>query len=116
MAASMDNIPKDFRNLRACMLCSLVKSVDQFEDMGCENCDKYLQMKGNREQVYHCTSTRFDGIIALMQPEDSWVAKWQRLTHRLPGMYAISVSGRMPNGMIRELKSRGITYRSRDMS
>ncbi|XP_022668008.1 transcription elongation factor SPT4-A-like [Varroa jacobsoni] len=115
-AASMDNIPKDLRHLRACMLCSLVKSVDQFEDTGCENCDRYLRMRGNREQVHHCTSTQFDGLIALLHPEDSWVAKWQRMAQRLPGIYAVSVTGRLPSGIIRELKSRGVIYKSRDMT
>lgn len=32
------------------------------------------------------------------------------------GIYAISVAGRLPNSVIREMKSRGITYRSRDLS
>ncbi|OQR76460.1 transcription elongation factor SPT4-like [Tropilaelaps mercedesae] len=116
MTASMDHIPKDLRNLRACMLCSLVKSVDQFEDSGCQNCESLLQMKSNREQVLSCTSTNFSGFIVLMHPEDSWVAKWQRSLNRLPGAYAVSVSGRLPAGMVRELKRRGVTYRSRDTS
>lgn len=32
------------------------------------------------------------------------------------GVYAISVSGRLPNSVVREMKNRGITYRSRDTS
>lgn len=32
------------------------------------------------------------------------------------GVYAISVSGRLPAGVIREMKSRGIVYRPRDTS
>ncbi|KAL3215783.1 hypothetical protein MRX96_033403 [Rhipicephalus microplus] len=32
------------------------------------------------------------------------------------GIYAISVSGRLPMATVRELKSRGITYKSRDTS
>jgi len=32
------------------------------------------------------------------------------------GIYAISVSGRLPAGVIREMKSRGIAYKSRDTS
>jgi transcription elongation factor SPT4 len=74
-------------------------------------------------------------MIAVMSPEDSWVCKWQRTSenniplHELPinsafssidrftkGVYAISVSGRIPNSVVREMKSRGITYRSRDTS
>ncbi|TRY57202.1 hypothetical protein DNTS_003282 [Danionella cerebrum] len=93
---SLETVPKDLRHLRACLLCSLVKTIDQFEYDGCDNCESYLQMKGNREMVYECTSSSFDGVIAMMSPEDSWVAKWQRV------------------GVVRELKSRGVIYRSRD--
>uniref|UniRef100_A0A8C0U0B9 SPT4 homolog, DSIF elongation factor subunit n=1 Tax=Cyanistes caeruleus TaxID=156563 RepID=A0A8C0U0B9_CYACU len=53
-------------------------------------------MKGNREMVYDCTSSSFDGIIAMMSPEDSWVSKWQRISTFKPGVYAVSVTGRLP--------------------
>ncbi|NXF13737.1 SPT4H factor, partial [Smithornis capensis] len=65
---------------------------------GCDNCETYLQMKGNREMVYDCTSSSFDGIIAMMSPEDSWVSKWQRISTFKPGVYAVSVTGRLPQG------------------
>ncbi|XP_023243607.1 transcription elongation factor SPT4 [Centruroides vittatus] len=113
---SLESIPKDLRNLRACLLCSMVKTLEQFEFDGCDNCEGYLGMKNNRDMVYDCTSSNFDGLISLMGPEDSWVAKWQRINHMVKGIYAISVSGRLPPGIIRELKSRGITYKSRDTS
>ena len=91
----MEAIPRDLRNLRACLLCSLVKSFDQFELDGCDNCDRVLQMRRDRDkvlfflpsscptlllpQVYECTSSNFDGMVALMQPQDSWVAKWLKI-------------------------------------
>ncbi|XP_022365635.1 transcription elongation factor SPT4 isoform X1 [Lutra lutra] len=126
---ALETVPKDLRHLRACLLCSLVKvsfgelvvgamggikTIDQFEYDGCDNCDAYLQMKGNREMVYDCTSSSFDGIIAMMSPEDSWVSKWQRVSNFKPGVYAVSVTGRLPQGIVRELKSRGVAYKSRD--
>nr|XP_033778524.1 transcription elongation factor SPT4 isoform X2 [Geotrypetes seraphini] len=98
---ALETVPKDLRHLRACLLCSLVKTIDQFEYDGCDNCDAYLQMKGNRDMVYDCTSSSFDGIIAMMSSEDSWVSKWQRI-------------GNFKPGIIRELKSRGVVYKSRD--
>ncbi|XP_045155233.1 transcription elongation factor SPT4 [Echinops telfairi] len=76
----------------------LSSTIDQFEYDGCDNCDTYLQMKGNREMVYDCTSSSFDGIIAMMSPEDSWVSKWQRVSNFKPGVYAVSVTGRLPQG------------------
>ena len=36
-------------------------------------------MKNNRDAVYDYTSSSFDGLIAMASPEDSWVAKWQRI-------------------------------------
>lgn len=113
---SLETVPKELRNLRACLLCSLVKTLDQFEYDGCENCDEVLHMKNNRDAVYECTSSSFDGLIALMSPEDSWVAKWQGLTHNVKGCYAISVTGKLPPGIVNDLKLRRKVYRSRDTS
>ncbi|KAL3314769.1 hypothetical protein Ciccas_006612 [Cichlidogyrus casuarinus] len=53
-------IPNDLRNLRACLLCGLVKTLNQFQTSGCENCEEYLQMQGDRDEVYSCTSANFD--------------------------------------------------------
>ncbi|KAK2723801.1 transcription elongation factor SPT4-like [Artemia franciscana] len=113
---SVESIPKDLRGLRACLVCSLIKTLDQFEFDGCDNCEEFLRLKSNREAVYDCTSSNFDGMVAMMSPEDSWVAKWQRITRLNKGIYAISVSGKLPPSYIREMKSRGFTYRSRDTS
>jgi len=113
---SLDTVPKELRNLRACLLCSLIKTFDQFEFDGCENCDEFLHMKNNRDAIHECTSSNFDGIIALTSPEDSWVAKWQRINRYCKGCYAVSVTGRLPSGVISDLKAKGIQYRSRDTS
>uniref|UniRef100_H2ZEU0 Transcription elongation factor SPT4 n=1 Tax=Ciona savignyi TaxID=51511 RepID=H2ZEU0_CIOSA len=114
--ASMETVPKSLRNMRACLLCSLIKTLDQFEYDGCENCDEYLHMRGNRDMVYDCTSSSFDGLISMMAPDESWVAKWQRIKKFKPGCYAISVTGRLPSSIIRDLKASGVAYRSRDTS
>uniref|UniRef100_A0A2M4AWL9 Transcription elongation factor SPT4 n=2 Tax=Anopheles triannulatus TaxID=58253 RepID=A0A2M4AWL9_9DIPT len=113
---AFDSIPKDQRALRACLSCSLVKAIEQFENDGCDNCEDFLRMKNNRDQVYDCTSNNFDGMIAVMSPDDSWVCKWQRINRFTKGIYAISVSGRLPAAMVREMKNRGIPYRIRDTS
>ena len=109
-------IPHDLRNLRACLVCSLIKSITMFEEDGCDNCEDIMPMRGNRERVYECTSNNFEGMIALMQPEESWVAKWQRLTHSVKGMYAVSVAGILPKKIQREIAQNGRPYRSRDVS
>jgi len=113
---SLQTVPKDLRNLRACLLCSLVKTIEQFEFDGCDNCEEYLHMKGNRDVVYDCTSSNFDGMISMISPDDSWVAKWQRIERFARGCYAVSVTGKLPPGIVRDLRSRGIEYRPRDTS
>lgn len=114
---SIECIPQSTRHLRACLVCSMVKSFDQFEVDGCENCDDFLQLKNNKEHIYNYTSNNFDGLTALMKPEESWAGKWLRINSFTPGMYAISVSGRLPPEIIREVKAHlGSNYKSRDRS
>lgn len=113
---SLDSIPKDLRGLRACKLCSMIKTSDDFYRNGCDNCERHLRVKGNKDAVQECTSSNFDGIIAMMAPEDSWVARWQRIDKLAKGCYAISVSGELPQDIIDSLQDKGIPYRSRDTS
>lgn len=37
-----------------------------------------FQLKGSEERVQTCTTHNFDGVIAVIDPETSWVARWQR--------------------------------------
>ncbi|KRY42759.1 60S ribosomal protein L7a [Trichinella spiralis] len=106
-----DNIPKDFRNLRACLVCSMIKSIDQFESQGCDNCEQFLSMKHDRDKVYDCTSANFDGMIFLTDPDDSWVGRWQMISKKKIGIYAISVSGTLPNAVVSEIRAMGMHYK-----
>jgi transcription elongation factor SPT4 len=54
--------------------------MEQFEYDGCDNCESFLRMKKNKDRVIDCTSNNFDGMIAVMSNEDSWVCKWQRIS------------------------------------
>ncbi|EPB74508.1 transcription initiation protein Spt4 [Ancylostoma ceylanicum] len=81
---SVETVPRDLRNLRACLLCSLVKSLEQFEMDGCENCDRVLHMKGDTDK---------------------------KINRKCKGIYAISVSGSLPSAVISELKTVGIRYK-----
>lgn len=73
--------PKGARQpqLRACLVCSILQSQKDFIDWGCPNCEEVMDMRGSAERVVECTSTIYDGMIALMEPEESWVARWQRI-------------------------------------
>ena len=46
------------RNLRCCIPCRLVKTLEQFYEQGCENCT-FLDMEGDRERIEDCTTTEF---------------------------------------------------------
>lgn len=101
-------LPKDLVGLRACLLCHLIKQADQFDKNGCENCEEYLGMKHNRDLVNTCTTSNYSGMIGLTQPSDSWVARWQRINKKEQGIYAISVSGKLPPNILNELRSLGV--------
>ena len=45
--------------------CFLFQTFDQFEFDGCDNCDEFLRMKNNRDNVYDCTSSNFDGLVLI---------------------------------------------------
>lgn len=66
MATPLANvIPHDLRQLRACMICSLVKTQQQFEEHGCDNCDEYFEMAGDRDKIATCTTPSFEGYVKL---------------------------------------------------
>ena len=92
------------------------QTFEQWENDGCDNCEPFLNFKNNRDNVYDCTSSNFDGLIASCKPDDSWVCKWQRISKFKQGVYAVSVSGRLPQSVIRDMTRSGIPYRSRDTS
>ncbi|RNA22494.1 transcription elongation factor SPT4 [Brachionus plicatilis] len=108
------SIPRSLRGIRACKMCGLIKTMDQFFNEGCDNCENFLHLRGDRDQILDCTSENFDGMIAMMDPEDSWVARWQQIDNFVKGMYAISVSGDLPENIKRTLRTRGIHYKSKD--
>jgi transcription elongation factor SPT4 len=125
---------KDRRYLRACMVCSIVllrdvstKQTDMayegvvadqesqtFVLTGCPNCESFLGLQGSPETVSECTSSTFNGTIALTEPTKSWVAKWQRLDQYVPGVYAVQVIGNLPGDVIQMMEDAGHTYVPRD--
>jgi transcription elongation factor SPT4 len=49
-------------------------------------------------------------LIALGNPGRSWVAKWQRLDGYVKGVYAIKVSGQLPDEIRNQLEDEGKLY------
>ncbi|EAL64810.1 transcription initiation factor Spt4 [Dictyostelium discoideum AX4] len=74
-------VPSSFKHARACTECGLVKSAQQFEDNGCENCSSSSSS----------TTQNFEGIIAIMNPKESWIARRLQFERRVPGLYALSM-------------------------
>lgn len=118
MASASTNFvqPGQQRHLRACMVCSIVLHNNRFKSHGCPNCEEFLQLANDQEQIESCTSQVFEGLIAIGNPSKSWVAKWQRLDKYVPGMYATKVSGQLPDDVRSNLEESRVTYIPRDGS
>ncbi|RBR12860.1 uncharacterized protein FIESC28_08450 [Fusarium coffeatum] len=94
----MSTVPSsNARNLRACMICSIIMTSTRFQNEGCPNCEEFLHLQHSQDQIESCTSTVFEGVITLANPSESWIAKYQRLDSYVPGMYAIKVLGQLPD-------------------
>ncbi|KAF5324469.1 hypothetical protein D9611_004525 [Ephemerocybe angulata] len=114
----MATIPSQARSkqLRACLLCSIIQVPADFRKNGCPNCEEIVGLKGNPERITTCTTTFFEGVISVIDPDNSWVARWQRTSKYARGMYAIRVKGRIPEDIEANLEVRGIKYRPRDQT
>lgn len=108
------NLPHQTRSLRACMVCTIVLPQSTFVQSGCPNCESALELTGSPDAVNECTSSNFNGTLALMNPERSWVGKWQRLEGYVPGIYAVQVIGTLPEEVMDSVRSAGMRYVPRD--
>ena len=106
-------VPLGDKKLRACLVTGLIKTEDQFYKEGNDNVPCF-QMQGDRDMVHQCTSANFDGMLAMMKPDQSWTARWQGITTFVPGCYALRVRGTLASEHIVTLEDNGIRYRSLD--
>lgn len=104
------DIPTEFKHTRACLRCQLIKQYDQFYKDGCENCE-FLDMAESKDRINQCTTAFYEGMIALLEPQKSWVAKWQRFQSNVPGLYAIEVAGMLVEEDFQKCKEFGYTYK-----
>jgi transcription elongation factor SPT4 len=117
MANASNFIPTNqHRHMRACMICSIVKTLTQFKNMGCPNCEAFLQLRGSDDAIQECTSQVFEGLITVSDTSKSWVARWQRLEGYVPGVYAVQVEGVLPDEVVTAAEESGIHYIPRDGS
>lgn len=106
------SVPNNIKTIRACKRCGILKTQEQFYDHGCENCP-FLDMVDNMERVNSCTTAFFEGQAAIMDPRESWAAKWIRTDNFLPGVYAITVTGQLDREIEEDLENQGIRWRCR---
>src|SRR5437667_11761956 len=71
------------KELRACLLCSILLPLKDFVDAGCPNCQDLMS------SAHDGTTSNWEGTIAMINPNESWVSKWQGLTNYVQGLYAV---------------------------
>jgi transcription elongation factor SPT4 len=106
--------PNQQRHMRACMVCSIVRTEQSFKSNGCPNCESFLELAGNIEAIQECTSQVFDGLMTVSDTSRSWAARYQRLEGYVPGVYAVQVEGVLPEEAIAAAENAGVHYQPRD--
>lgn len=48
---------------------------------------------GHADTIEECTSQVWEGLLVLVNPSRSWVARFTRLNRYMPGSYAVKVDG-----------------------
>jgi len=93
--------PNGVKTLRACIRCRLIMSKEQFMQFGCPTCKDVLHMQDDEGRVLACTSSNFQGFITSIRP-GAFVSRFNGLDKRLPGCYALSVQGTIPDYILHE--------------
>mmetsp|Transcript_38756 Transcript_38756/g.85155 ORF Transcript_38756/g.85155 Transcript_38756/m.85155 type:complete len:119 (+) Transcript_38756:128-484(+) len=106
-------VPLGDRKLRACMVTGLVKTEEQWLREGNQNIN-CLDTTDDRELMQEVTTPNFEGMVAMMSPNESWIARWQGIKTYVPGCYALRVRGELPSQHVVTLQDHGIPYRSLD--
>ena len=78
-------MPSNMKNLRACKICSLVKSPKEFVEKGCDNCD----IRFNQNSMKKGTTQKFGGLICISDFQSShFIRVFAVSTDLVPGIYA----------------------------
>jgi len=93
--------PSGIKTLRACLRCRLIMTKEQFLQHGCPYCKDVLHMQDDEGRVLACTTTNYQGFIASIRP-GAFVSRFNGLDGRLPGCYALTVQGSIPDYILHE--------------
>eukprot|EP00450_Noctiluca_scintillans_P028729 CAMPEP_0194548798 /NCGR_PEP_ID=MMETSP0253-20130528/94197_1 /TAXON_ID=2966 /ORGANISM="Noctiluca scintillans" /LENGTH=145 /DNA_ID=CAMNT_0039396151 /DNA_START=77 /DNA_END=514 /DNA_ORIENTATION=+ len=74
---------------------------EQFFQLGCPCCRDVLNMQENEGRVVACTTTLYQGIMAVIKP-GSFATRFNGLDKRRPGCYALAVQGTIPEHILNE--------------
>ncbi|KAJ1457776.1 transcription elongation factor SPT4 [Pelagophyceae sp. CCMP2097] len=103
--------PSSMNGQRACMRCGLVKCFNQFYDSGCENCP-FLELEERQDLVQTCTTSNFEGMVMMINPNDSWISRWEGISSFVPGVYAAKITGELPDHVRAFLHDKHISSRA----
>ncbi|CAL6312290.1 unnamed protein product [Bathycoccus prasinos] len=78
MEGTCAEVPLEFqRGVRACLNCKLIKTFEQFLENGCDNCSTLSFTDSNA--VVKQTTSNYSGVITVLEPKQSWSARWLHL-------------------------------------
>ena len=95
------------KKLRACFVCHLIKTENQFRKEGCDNC---LYFKHINHSYPDYTSPNFEGLVSVIDPEISWVARHLNVHRLLPGTYCLRIKDEITGDILETLKEYKISY------
>ncbi|KAA6397446.1 MAG: putative SPT4 protein [Streblomastix strix] len=106
------SVPASLRaRQRACLVCGLINTQEQFLSEGCLNCEDHLHLRGNRDHVLERTTPKFNSMVGILENDSSWVASWLDLSKKKQGVYAVQLRGILPEDIRLDLKQNNIEPR-----
>ncbi|KAL0212142.1 hypothetical protein RCL1_005768 [Eukaryota sp. TZLM3-RCL] len=87
-------LPNSEKGLRSCLWCGLVKTEEQFVELGCDNCE-FLNMEQDADRVAELTTNRFQGMVSTMN-QTTWVSTYLGLDKMKAGVYALQILDDLP--------------------
>ena len=46
-----ESVPYGVKNSRACLICGMIKTMDQFQEQGCDNCGRLVNFRDDKERI-----------------------------------------------------------------
>ena len=79
---SIANVPDSESGLECCLSCGIILSRKQWSQRDHEFCPNGCHGE---------TTTEFSGVVSVMLPRQSWVARYNGKREQVPGVYALNI-------------------------